>query len=210
MNRRAMVAQVPNYCRVALCAAAAAALTLLVPACSPPAPGADAPLAGARIGGPFTLVNKDGKTVHYDDFAGKYRIVYFGYTFCPDVCPLDLQNMMQGYHLFAKAHPDLAKQVVPMFISIDPERDTPRVMGEYTANFGPELVGLTGTPEQVAQAAREWVAVYSKVPGNDPKNYLMSHTRAMYLMGKDGQPIALLPGDKSGQDVEAEMEKWIR
>lgn len=204
MNRRAMAAPVSKYYRAALCAAASATLALLVPGCSP-----KGPLDGATIGGPFTLENKDGKPVRYSDFDGKYRIVYFGYTFCPDVCPLDLQHMMQGYHLFAKKHPDLAKDVVPIFISIDPERDTPKVMGEYTANFGPELIGLTGTPEQVAQAAKEWVAVYSKVPGDDPRNYLMNHTRAMYLMGRDGKPVALLPGDKNGHEVEAEMEKWI-
>lgn len=209
MNRRAMAAHFSKYRRVALSAAALATLSLMVPACSPGHSDADAPLAGARIGGAFTLVNKDGKTVHYSDFAGKYRILYFGYTFCPDVCPLDLQHLMQGYHLFAKAHPDLAKDVVPIFVSIDPARDTPKVMGEYTANFGPELVGLTGTPEQVAAAAKAWSVYYKKEPETSPGSYLMDHSRAMYLMGRDGKPLALLPGDKTGKDVEAEMEKWI-
>lgn len=209
MNRVAMPRTISEHCRAGLRAVALATLALAVPACSHGNADADAPLAGATIGGPFELVNKDGQTVRYSDFAGKYRILYFGYTFCPDVCPVDLQNLMQGYHAFAKKHPDLARDVVPIFVSIDPERDTPKVMGEYAANFGPELIGLTGTPEQVAQAAKEWVAVYSKVPGETPGNYLMNHSRGMYLMGRDGKPIALLPGDKSGPAVEAEMEKWI-
>lgn len=210
MNRGAMPASISEHCRTALRAIALAALALAVPACSQRPSDTEAPLAGATIGGPFALVDKDGKTVRYSDFDGKYRIVYFGYTFCPDVCPVDLQNLMQGYHAFAGKHPDLARDVVPIFISIDPDRDTPKVMGEYAANFGPELVGLTGTPDAIAKTAKEWVAVYSKVPGETPGNYLMNHSRAMYLMGRDGKPIALLPGDKSGPAVEAEMEKWIR
>ncbi|WP_338467948.1 SCO family protein [Novosphingobium sp. ZN18A2] len=213
MNRRAMPPTTPRtisrYVRYALQATAIAALSLALPACSPGASDANAPLAGARIGGPFTLVNKDGKTVHYSDFNGKYRILYFGYTFCPDVCPVDLQNLMQGYRLFAKDHPAVAKEVVPIFVSIDPARDTPQVMGEYTANFGPQLVGLTGTADQVARAAKEWAVYYKKRPGTSPQDYLMDHSRAMYLMGKDGKPIALLPGDKNGKNVAAEMEKWI-
>ena len=103
----------------------ALALPFLMVACSPAAddPGAvaqDAPLAGATIGGPFTLVDRDGKTVRWSDFAGKYRIVYFGYTYCPDVCPTDMQRLMQGFAQFKRERPELAAQVVPMFISVDP------------------------------------------------------------------------------------------
>ncbi|MDE2560871.1 MAG: SCO family protein [Sphingomonadales bacterium] len=210
MNRRAMAAPVSKYCRAALSAAVAATLVLLVPACSSGTSDADAPLAGAKIGGPFTLVGKDGRTVRYSDFDGKYRILYFGYTFCPDICPTDLQNMMQGYRIFAKAHPDLASDVVPIFITVDPARDTPKVMGEYAANFGPQLVGLTGTSGEIAAAAKEWAVYYRKQPGTSPGSYLMDHSVATYLMGRDGKPLALLPADRNGKEVAAEMEKWIR
>ncbi len=183
---------------------------LVLSACGQTASKEEAPLAGASLGGPFTLVDKGGKTVRYADFAGKWRIVYFGYTFCPDVCPLDLQHMMQGYHLFAKAHPALAARVAPMFITVDPERDTPAVMGQYTAAFGPELIGLTGTPAQVAEAAKAFAVFYQKRKGETPGTYLMDHSRAAYLMDGDGKPIALLPADQDGKAVAAELEKWVR
>src|SRR5688572_29319597 len=87
-------------------------------------PAGDPPLAGAAIGGPFELVDSAGKTVRWSDFDGKYRIVYFGYAYCPDVCPLDVQRMMQGYARFKEAEPELASQVQPLFVTIDPARDT--------------------------------------------------------------------------------------
>ena len=188
----------------ALCAAAL--LTLAGCNASRPEP----PLAGSSLGGPFTLVDKTGKTIHYADFSGKYRIVYFGYTFCPDVCPLDLQHMMLGYHLFAKAHPDLAARVVPMFITVDPARDTPTVVGQYTAAFGKELIGLTGSPAQIAAAAKAFAVFYQKRDGATPGTYLMDHSRAAYLMGPDGKPIALLPVDSDGKAVAAELENWVQ
>jgi protein SCO1/2 len=188
----------------ALCAAA----LLTLAGCSAAKP--EPPLAGSTLGGPFTLVDKTGKTVHYSDFSGKYRIVYFGYTFCPDVCPLDLQHMMLGYHLFAKAHPPLAARVAPMFITVDPARDTPAVMGQYTAPFGNELIGLTGTPAQIATAAKAFAVFYQKRPGETPGTYLMDHSRAAYLMDPDGKPIALLPVDSDGKAVAAELETWVQ
>ncbi|MBC7491129.1 MAG: SCO family protein [Novosphingobium sp.] len=167
------------------------------------------PLAGATIGGDFVAVDKAGKTVRFNDFAGKWRIVYFGYSFCPDVCPLDLQHLMQGYHAFAKASPALAKDVQPMFVTIDPERDTPKKVGEYTANFGPELLGLTGTPAQIAAAANTWKVYYARNESKTPGSYLMDHSRAAYLMDRAGKPIALLPSDKDGAAVAAELQKWV-
>jgi protein SCO1 len=178
--------------------------------CGPGATRSDPPLAGTQLGGDFTLVDKAGKTVRYADFAGKWRVLYFGYTFCPDVCPLDVQRLMQGYHLFAKAHPQAAAQVVPMFISIDPERDTPQAVGQFTAAFGPELIGLTGSPTQVAGAAKAFAVYYQKRKGATPGTYLMDHSRAAYLMAPDGKPVALLPVDQDGKAVADELDKWVR
>ena len=167
------------------------------------------PLAGAAIGGPFTLIDKDGKTVRWQDFAGKYRIVYFGYTFCPDACPTDVAMMMRGFNAFAKDEPARAAKVQPIFISIDPERDTPQVVGQFSAAFSPRLIGLTGTPQQVGAAAKAFAAYYSK--GKETAGgYLMDHSRIAYLMGPDGAPIAMLPVDKSPEAVAAELAKWVR
>ena len=189
---------------------AALILPIALVACNPtPDPKSDQPpLAGAAIGGPFTLIDKDGKTVHWRDFAGSYRIVYFGYTFCPDACPLDMQALMTGFRKFEKSHPDLAAKVQPIFITIDPARDGPKEVGEFAAAFHPRLIGLTGTPAQVDQAAKAFSAYYAK--GQESAGgYLMDHSRIAYLMGPDGKPISMLPVDQSPDAVAAELEKWV-
>jgi protein SCO1/2 len=200
MNHRAMTI------RNAFCIAAALALS----ACgSASAPAQRPPLEGARIGGPFTLTDKAGREVHWSDFAGKYRIVYFGYTFCPDACPMDVQQMMQGFARFAKAEPALAADVQPIFITIDPARDTPARVGEFAAAFSPRLLGLTGTAPHVAEAAKAFAAYYAK--GKETTGgYLMDHSRVAYLMDRDGKPIAMLPVDKGADAVAAELAKWVK
>lgn len=201
MNRRAMTYRIST----------AIALALALAACNGPgsAPAERPPLEGATIGGPFTLTGKDGKAVSWDDFAGKYRIVYFGYAFCPDACPTDMSVTMNGLRKFEKAQPELAAQVQPIFVSIDPARDTPGVVGDFTAAFHPRLLGLTGTPEQVGAAAKAFGAYYAR--GKESAGgYLMDHSRAVYLMGRQGEPIALLPADKGPDAVAAELAKWVR
>ena len=194
----------------------AAALPLLLIACSSPSrdssgSGEAPPLAGAAIGGPFTLTDSSGKTVHWSDFDGKYRIVYFGYTYCPDVCPLDMQHLMQGFAIYKKQHPDLAAQIVPMFISVDPERDTPKVVGEFTHAFSNDLLGLTGTPQEIARVAKEFAVYYEKGKPNSQGGYLVNHSTQAYLMGRKGQPIALVPvdADDQGKSVAETLEKWV-
>lgn len=185
------------------------ALGLSLTACQQQPPAERPPLEGAAIGGPFTLVDKDGKTVTWDQFKGRWRVVYFGYTFCPDACPLDVQAMMRGFDRFAKEHPDRAAKVQPIFISVDPERDTPQIVGQWTAAFGPRLLGLTGTPVQVKQAAQAF-AVYYKRGEATPGGYLMDHSRIAYLMDPNGQPVAMLPVDKDPAAVAAELAKWVK
>jgi protein SCO1/2 len=185
------------------------AAALLTAGCRSNAPSAEqGPLAGSSIGGPFELVDKDGKTVRWSDFDDKYRMVYFGYTYCPDVCPLDVARMMQGYAAFKKAEPAMAAQVQPIFISIDPERDMPKVVGEFAAAFSDDLLGLTGTPEQVKVAAEAFKVYYRKGEDAGGGSYLMNHSRAAYLMGRDGAPIAPLPVDDTPAAITAELEKW--
>ena len=189
--------------------ATALAVAALLGGCS--AAPSDPPLAGARIGGPFTLTDQNGNTVRDKDFAGKYRIVYFGYTYCPDVCPTEMQHLMQGFAQFKKAHPALAKQVVPMFITVDPGRDTPERVGEFTRAFSDDLLGLTGTTEQVAQASKAFLITVEKGEPNSAGGYLVNHSTQAYLMGRKGEPMALVPVDANdqGASVKASLEKWV-
>ena len=176
------------------------------------------PLEGARIGGAFTLTDQNGKTVRDSDFAGQYRLVYFGYSFCPDICPVDLQKLMRGLLQFEKAAPKLGAKVQPLFVTIDPARDTPEALGAFVSRYHPRLLGLTGTPEQIAQVAKEYVVVYNKVEGSAPDRYLMAHPQIAFLMGPDGKPLAMLPVDDPTTDadegapdkVAAELAKWVK
>ncbi len=176
-------------------------------------------LHGARIGAPFALTDQDGRKVRWDDFKGKYRLVYFGYTFCPDVCPLDLQRIMQGFARFEREKPALAARVQPIFVSVDPERDTPAVLKSYVAAFHPRLIGLTGTPDEIAKVAKDFVVLYNKEKAQGASGYLVSHSRTPYLFGTDGAPVALVPVDDPGtpgedegdpQKVTAFLEKWVK
>ena len=207
MNRGAMIKRAVRFPIRAL---APAVLVLALGGCgSAPQPTADAPLAGAAIGGPFTLVDKAGSTVRWTDFAGRYRIVYFGYTFCPDACPTDVGVAMHGLALFARAHPAKADRVASLFISIDPARDTPQVVGQFAAAFSPRLIGLTGTPAQVDQAARAFAVYYARGK-TTAGGYLMDHSRVAYLMGPKGEPITMLPVDKGAPAVAKELATWVR
>ncbi|WP_082660488.1 SCO family protein [Sphingopyxis sp. H050] len=195
-------------------------MAAMLAGCNAPAgaPAADPPLAGAKIGGPFTLTDQDGKTVSDTDFAGKYRLVYFGYSFCPDICPVDLQKLMRGLAQFEKADPARGAKVAPMFVTVDPERDTPAALKPFVARYHPRLIGLTGTPEQIAAVAKAYVVTYNKVPGSAPDRYLMAHSQLAFLMDPQGKPLALLPLDDPSTDpdegapdkVAADLAKWVK
>jgi cytochrome oxidase Cu insertion factor (SCO1/SenC/PrrC family) len=138
----------------------------------------------ALVGGPFSLTDQDGRKVTDKDFLGKYMLIFFGYTYCPDVCLTELQVMSAALdNLGAKAD-----DIQPIFISFDPQRDTPEVLKQYVANFHPRLIGLTGTPEEIASVAKAYRVYYSKVDGSSgPDNYLMDHSTITYLMDKQGK-----------------------
>lgn len=180
--------------------------------------GGRPPLEGASIGGPFTLTDQDGKKVSYADFDGRYRLIYFGFTYCPDVCPMDLQKLMQGYRLFEKQDPARAAKVQPIFVSIDPERDTPPVVKNYVTAFHPELVGLTGSPDEIREVAKQFAVYYAKEEPRGSAGYLVNHSRTPYLMDPEGKPLAMLPTDQPGteadegspQAVLAELDRWVQ
>jgi cytochrome oxidase Cu insertion factor (SCO1/SenC/PrrC family) len=137
----------------------------------------------ALIGGPFDMVNQNGTRVTEKDFAGKPTLIFFGYTYCPDVCPTELQIISAALEQLG----DQAKDVQPIFVSIDPERDTAPVLKSYLESFGPRWTGLTGTPEQVRGITRAWHVFYEKRDNKDaPKDYLMDHSSFIFLMAPDG------------------------
>ncbi|HET9637899.1 MAG TPA: SCO family protein [Allosphingosinicella sp.] len=168
------------------------------------------PLKGARIGGPFTLTNQDGRQVTEGDFAGRYRLIYFGFTHCPDVCPTDLAVIGQALRRFEKDDPERAARVVPIFVSVDPERDTPAVLKDYVAAFHPRLVGLTGTPQQVADMIKRYGAYGAKEDPAPGGGYNVNHSRILELIGPDGKPIVLLPYEKGAEQLALELEFWVK
>lgn len=200
---------------------------LLLSACNAPGGGnsntmaaapAETDLRGARIGGPFTLTDQDGKARSWAEFSGQYRIVYFGYTYCPDVCPLDLQRVAQGLKLFEKKAPERAAKVQPIFISVDPERDTPETIKIYVAAFHPRLIGLTGTPDQIAAVAKQFVTVYTKERPKSAGVYIVNHTRTPGLFAPDGAPLIMLPVDDirtsqaegTPQEIADALDRWVK
>jgi protein SCO1/2 len=160
--------------------------------------------AAAAIGGSFTLTDQGGRTVHDSDFRGKLMLVYFGYTFCPDVCPTTLNQVGQVY---AGLTPEQQAQIVPIFITVDPERDTVEQMSHYVPSFSPALIGLTGTREQIAPVLKSY-HVYAKKAGSGD-NYGVDHSSILYLMGRDGRFLRHFDGNASNQDIAAGLVKAL-
>ncbi|ALE17418.1 Cytochrome oxidase biogenesis protein Sco1 /SenC /PrrC, putative copper metallochaperone [Altererythrobacter epoxidivorans] len=206
MNRHAM--PIPfRFCFLMPLAAASLALS----ACGQTAdtPAMEPPLAGADIGGEFELVNQDGKLTRWSDFDGQYRMIYFGFTFCPDICPTDVSRAIKGLEKFAEDEPQLAAKVQPIFVSVDPERDTPEAVGQFASAFSDRMIGLTGTPEQVKAAADTFRVFYSRGEDTPGGGYLVNHSAIVYLFGPKGEPLATLPTDQGPDAVAEELAKWV-
>lgn len=165
-------------------------------------------ISGSAIGGPFTLVDETGRTVTQDSYAGKWRLMYFGFTYCPDVCPTDTAAMAAGLKAFEAKYPARGAKVQPLFISFDPERDTPQALAEFTDNFHPRLIGLTGSREQVDSVLKAYRIYAQKVPGASPDSYVYDHVALVYLMDPDGKPVQALTGP-TAESVAAMLEKYV-
>lgn len=185
---------------LALALAAGAALLLLRPAAAP-----QGNLTGATVGGPFTLTDETGRSVTSDSFKGQWRLIYFGFTYCPDICPTDTAKLAQGLKLFEEKHPKQAAKLQPLFVTVDPERDTPAVLAEFTNSFHPRLLGLTGTREQVDAALKAFRIYASKVPGTTPDAYTYDHLAVFYLMDPDGRPVQFIAGPAATPEAIADM-----
>jgi protein SCO1 len=158
----------------------------------------------ALIGGPFSLADTDGKRVTDRDFRGKLMLVFFGYTHCPDVCPTELQNMATALE---KLGPD-AKQVAPIFISVDPARDTPEALSAYVGNFSPLIKGLTGTQDEVASVAKAYRVYFKKADGGSDQ-YTVDHSVFVYLMDRDGNYITHFMFNTPPETVVNAIKKHI-
>ena len=158
-----------------------------------------APIAGVPIGGPIHLTAADGKPFDSASLAGKPYAVFFGFTHCPEACPTTLSELSRVYDELG----DQAKDLTVLFITVDPERDTPAVMKDYVSNFGGNIIGLSGTPAEVAEVAKEYRVFYKKVPTSDG-SYTMDHTAVVYLMDRKGQYQSIIA---YGEDHDRYLEK---
>jgi protein SCO1/2 len=160
----------------------------------------------ALIGGPFALVGENGKTVTDQDFRGRYMLVFFGFTHCPDICPAELQVIAASLE---ELGPE-AEKVVPIFITLDPERDTPEAVTAYVRNFGPSFVGLSGSPEQIDKAAKAYRVAYSKFKQDEASDdYSIDHSALVYLMGPDGEYIAHFPYGTPAAKMTETLRRYL-
>jgi protein SCO1/2 len=162
------------------------------------------PLIATTIGGPFKLVDQDGKTRTEKDFATKYKVIYFGFASCPAICPTELQKIAEAYKALT---PDQQKQVQPLFITIDPERDTPKVLKSYVGLFLPQMMGLTGSAAQIDAVKNTYKIYATKVPqGKDPSDYTMDHSSFIYVTDQTDHVIAMFKTEDNAAKVASTLQ----
>ena len=173
--------------------------------------GAQQANAGAvQVGGPFELVDHKGQTRTEADFAGQHMLTYFGYTYCPDVCPTSLSVMTQALDLLEEQAPEVAAKIVPVFVTVDPERDDVSAMASYAEHFHPRMVALTGGPEQIAAAAKAYRVYYRKVEDDSATDYLVDHSSFIYLMGPDGLYVSHFLHNATAQEIADGLKEQVK
>jgi protein SCO1 len=164
------------------------------------------PGASTAAGGPFSLIDSSGATVTDRTYRGKWELVFFGYTYCPDLCPTTLNTISDALTALGP----LADKVQPLFITVDPQRDTPAVIGDYVRNFDPRIVGLTGSPEAIAAVAKAYKVYYAvHRTGNGPDDYLMDHSGFVYLMDPEGRFVRVLSGETSAHAMADKLRPFL-
>jgi cytochrome oxidase Cu insertion factor (SCO1/SenC/PrrC family) len=167
--------------------------------------GRDASVTGtALVGGPFELTDQNGQRVKDTQFRGKLMAVFFGYIFCPDICPTTLLDVGQALDKLGKD----GEQVQPIFITIDPERDTPAAMKDFLANFHPRVIGLTGTTAEIQAAAKAYRVFYAKAGGKE-RDYLMDHSVFIYLMDREGRYLTHFTNKMRSDEIAAAIRKFL-
>jgi protein SCO1/2 len=163
--------------------------------------------AAELIQADFTLIDGNEKPLTAKDFKGRYLLVYFGFTHCPDICPTSLLLMRNALEQLGPK----ASKIQPLFITVDPERDTPKAVRDYTANFSKSIIGLTGTPEQIKYAADSFKVYYSKVDDNrSAMGYVVDHSGFIYLMGPNGKYLAHFPFNAPEQQLIEGLKRYVR
>ena len=207
MRRPSLVLALAAVSAVAIAGFAAWHLTPM-PGTSGPANRTVATNTGPiQVGGPFELTAHTGETVTEKSFGGKLLLIFFGYTYCPDICPTTLNTVALALDELGVE----AAAVQPLFITVDPVRDTPEVLADYVTVFHPGILGLVGTDEQTAQVAKAYRAYYAKVEeeGADPEDYLMDHSVMTYLMGPEGRLLTLFSHTASPEEIAAGIRKHL-
>ena len=161
--------------------------------------------AAVKIGGPFALTNHLGENVSNTTYRGRYLFVYFGYSYCPDVCPTELANMAATIDTLGPQ----ADKVQPLFITIDPERDTTKFLAEYVAQFHPRFIGLTGSLEEIAAVAKGYRVFYRKAKDEDANEYLMDHSNFIYFMDDDGRFLTMFRGGTNPKAAAKTIMKYL-
>jgi protein SCO1/2 len=156
------------------------------------------------VGGPFALTDQTGNKRSDSEFRGKLMIVYFGYTFCPDVCPADLMAITQALDALGPA----ADGIQPIFITVDPERDD-KLLGDYVAAFHRSLIGLTGSVEEIRKVANAYKAYFVKVPGEREGEYSIDHAGVIYLMGRNGEYLGFMPPQTNADRLTEVLRKYL-
>jgi len=170
-------------------------------------PGTIEPMAGgAQVGGAFELVDHNGRAVTETDFGGSYKLIFFGFTYCPAVCPTELQKMTK----VLEALGDDMGQIEPLFISVDPERDTPKVMRDYVLQFHPSITGLTGNRAQIDQVLENYKVYATKVESEFMDGYMMDHSAFMYLMSPDDELITIYPTEDTAEKIAKDIENRLK
>lgn len=174
-------------------------------------PSRDAPMAvaGADIGGPFTLVDQNGQTVTEKNFGGQYKLIYFGFTYCPAICPTELQKISATLKNIEKNQPDLAAKIQPLFITVDPERDTPDVMREYVSLFHPRLLGLTGSQQQIDAVKKNYRIYAAQVQSETSTEYTVDHSSFIYFMGPDDTLLGIYRSTDDATMITEDIRKQM-
>ena len=167
------------------------------------------PVAGLELGGPFSLTDHTGKAVTEADYAGQHQLIYFGFTYCPAICPTELQKVSRVIKALEKNKPELATKLQPLFITVDPERDTVEVMHDYVSLFHPKLIGLTGTQPQIDFISKAYRIFARKVDDPTQNDYTMDHSSYLYLMGTDNELLGIYRMDDDADYIYDDVLKRI-
>lgn len=184
-----------------------AALALFSRLVAPPVSWKGLVLDSPNRAADFTLTNAQGQATQLSDFRGQVVLLFFGFTFCPDVCPISLSQMSSAYKMLTPAE---AERVRVLFISVDPERDTPQKTQAYASAYHPAFIGLTGTPEQVAEAATPFGIFYEKVPGSSPETYTVNHTATITVVDAEGYVRLFWTFGTPPEDIVSDLRNLLR